>query len=391
MNADHLHRDDEKIDQKRCIACMEIIREGAKICPHCHSDQSPQRWKALGPVLKWVAGLTAVITFIVATKQLNDIVKQWRDREAAVKQYVQAAKMQMELKDYPGAWRLVKQGLVISPESHIALDQEVDVAMAWLREIWLHKGKKNLTEILDPLMLALWRGMFSEDAKRSADVIAHMGWANFLRTIDGDSSYEIDEYFKRSIERDPNNTYAHLFWGYWILDRRNRIKYEGDRLGIAKGHFAAALKTNRERQFVAGECLYALSRSYIKGANVEAIKMAHDLRESNEQIESSNRAGGLELFGDVYKTQFKEGDFLDQLFKQLLPKDVLATYLWLSKDFDFVDKRPFGMGSENHGFVIALLTEATGDLQSALDEYKVVRSKLSYGSSLKIPLRKSNG
>jgi len=36
-----------KAPQTRCIACLEIIQPGAKICPRCHSPQSPQRWNSI--------------------------------------------------------------------------------------------------------------------------------------------------------------------------------------------------------------------------------------------------------------------------------------------------------------------------------------------------------
>ena len=54
---------------------MEFIQSGAKICPQCHSYQSPQRWKILGMFLKWIAGLTAIITLILGAKQPNDIIQ----------------------------------------------------------------------------------------------------------------------------------------------------------------------------------------------------------------------------------------------------------------------------------------------------------------------------
>jgi len=202
-----------KAPQTRCIACLEIIQPGAKICPRCHSPQSSQRWKAFGSLLKWIGGLAAIITLVIGVTQLGDIVNEWRDRGIVVEQFVEAAKMQTELRDYPGAWQLIEQGLSIEPGSSIALEQQVEVAMAWLRDIWRQKGKKTYHEIIDPLMLTLYRGAVSGDANRTADVLAHIGWANRLRLRDKRAVYEVDEFFRCALERDPTNAYAHLFWG----------------------------------------------------------------------------------------------------------------------------------------------------------------------------------
>jgi hypothetical protein len=339
--------------------------------------------KALGSVLKWIGGLAALLTLAIGVKQVGDIVTEWRDREVAVKQFVQAARMQTDLRDYPGAWQVIQHGLTIAPASHIALEQQVEVAMAWLRDIWRQKGKKAYSDIIDPLMPTLYRGAVSGDTEHRADVLAHIGWANHLRLRDKRAFYEVDEFFRHALERNPTNTYAHLFWGYWILYRENQEKYEGDRLEIAKRHFAAAVKTEKHRQYVNNWRLLALSRTYVTGADVETIRAANELRQRNQQLASWVRSAVLERFSGLYRTQFTEGEFLDRLFQHVSPTDLLAIYRWLSNDIDFEGDHPFGMPLENHKFVIAILTEATGDLRGAIDRYTSLVPELSGTSSLR--------
>jgi len=361
--------ENKNFEKSHCTACMEEIRAGARICPHCHSPQSTQRWKGIGNLLKWVGAITAVISLVVGVRQLNTIYGEWSDRRASIEQFVKAADFQLDLKDYPGAWQIIQECLAVDAMSPKVLKKQVQVAVAWTRDPWRHKQKKKYTEILAPLMPVLFRGAVYDDKQLAADALAHIGYANFLRTIDSDSIYEIDEYFRQSLQKDPSNTYGHLFWGYWILHHSNKIQYQRDRLEIAKQHFSAALETQRDRSYVGDMCLLALSNSRVVGADVETIRVARDLRKSDRIISISAKIGCLELFNEVYLTQFREETFLDRLYKQLSPEDVLATYMWLSRDIDFRFVRPFGMPYENHRFVLGLLKEGKGDFQDALADY----------------------
>ena len=103
-----------------CIACLEPINTGAKICPHCQSPQTGQSWKAITKLFSWIGGITAIVALIIGVKQLNDIVANAQERISAVNQYTEAAKLQMQFSDFPGAWYLVGKGLELDPSSNKA-------------------------------------------------------------------------------------------------------------------------------------------------------------------------------------------------------------------------------------------------------------------------------
>ncbi|MCP4672307.1 MAG: hypothetical protein GY857_13495, partial [Desulfobacula sp.] len=129
--------------QKRCIACKENIMPDALICPRCRSAQAPQRWMAFFSILKWIGGVTAIISLIVGVRQVGGIVKDWKERDEAVHQVVMASSMLLEMKDYKSAWEIVKKATTIAPSSQKAFNQQVDVAIVWLRDIWVQKEKKT--------------------------------------------------------------------------------------------------------------------------------------------------------------------------------------------------------------------------------------------------------
>jgi len=45
-----------------CVACLEPIRNGARICPHCGASQLPQRWHNFSEVLKWIGGMVTIVS-----------------------------------------------------------------------------------------------------------------------------------------------------------------------------------------------------------------------------------------------------------------------------------------------------------------------------------------
>ena len=131
-----------------CIACRENILPDALICPKCRSRQNPQRLATLLSFVKWIGGVTAVISLIIGVKQISGIVKDWKERDDAVRQIIVASNLLVETRDYQLSWKIAKKAITIAPGSQKAFNQQVDIAMAWLRDIWRHKNKKTFSEIL---------------------------------------------------------------------------------------------------------------------------------------------------------------------------------------------------------------------------------------------------
>jgi tetratricopeptide (TPR) repeat protein len=369
----------------RCIACREVTQPHARICPHCGSSQMPQRWKFIGSLLKWVGAVTAIVSLIIGVDRLGGILTEWRERSVAVQQYVAAARIQSEMGDFPGAWSLIEQALSITPASESALAGQTNVAMAWLRDFKRPQGGLTYSDIIDPLMLTLYRGAVDADISKAADAMAHIGWANYLRRLDDRRELEVDAYFQRALEMDPANIYAHVYWACWLLHDSNTNSYGQDRVVMAEGHFGAALKTGRQRPFVVENRFIALARTPLPGGDVAAIAAADAMRRENGTLPLSERIEVLERFRTVFRTQFAQGQFLQRLLQQLPAEDVLATYRWLSQGVDFSNEqtRPFGMTPHQHRFMLAILTEAAGNPATALEQYRELESQLSDSDDLK--------
>ncbi|UCE06910.1 MAG: hypothetical protein JSW07_02405 [bacterium] len=380
-------------DTKSCVACRELIKIDAKVCPHCLTSQSPDRWKIVGNALKWIAGITAVITLIVGMAQINSLYQNWRERQEAVTELVKAAGIQSKSGDYEGAWKLVEEALLLESGSLIARKKQVQLAMEWLRTISISKNQK-VTETIDKLLPTLYRGVANVKAEFVANAFAHLGWADHLRYREGMKLLTVDNHFAHSLEIDDKNVYAHAMWGYWILRPESKEKYGEDRLELSKSHFSKALKTGREREYIRRLQIQALLDTDALNdevAEVETIKLANELRKNNERLCIELR---LELL-ETYRILLFEGEhdravrLPELLFSSMPTKELLETFLWLSEDIDYVHVKPIHYDISVYKFIIARLTEEMGDTQKALSQYKSLQSEIEGWHSIQVRIDKA--
>lgn len=364
-----MDEDQSLTTHKQCVACKEEILMEALVCPKCRSKQKPPKWEKILISIKWIGGITALISLIIGVRQVSGIVKDWKERDESVRQIVTASKMLVEMKDYQAAWQLSKNATKLAPSSKDAFIQHVDVAMSFIRNIRAQKGDRTYTEIIDPLIMTLSQAAGDENNDRSAAALAHIGWANFWRLKDKKADYEVEEYLLKALEYSPENTYGNLFRGLWLLD----IQYEGeymrfkddkDKLTDAMSHFRKALEVGENPTFVNELIISSLTGTSVYGADVEAIKIANEWRiqdvvpvEESERKSTFNRLLGE--FKYLYRNQLSEGSFLPRLNSELSNQEIIDTYLWVLE------------GSENDTYInakflnLGLISEAGNDLKGA--------------------------
>ncbi len=89
----------------------------------------------MAQVLKWMGGITVVISLVLGTVQINGLYSDWQERKVAVSQLIEAAALQTDASDYKGAWKLIDEALNLNPSSLSARQQQMTIAMVWLRNI----------------------------------------------------------------------------------------------------------------------------------------------------------------------------------------------------------------------------------------------------------------
>jgi len=335
------------------------MRNQASKTARRRQSSSAKRRDMLAPIVKWVGAATAILSLVFGVYQLIQTVAGVRAQQRQVAELLKLGKDQQAARDYAAAWESFAKaakaaeaggeiakllGSLSADQRRTREDQE-DLAMAWVEDVQVPKGK-TFSDVVDKLVPVLTRGAEENTGVRKADLLAHIGWANFLRRRSGVFSLPIEERYREALQIDPANPYAHAMWGHWLI-------VDGNHLQEAERHFAAAVKSGRERPFVRRFQLAALEWVGEDENQMELIRVCNDMRENHEPMSQEDRS---RILSD---TIFLYREASPAKLAKILPADEdLATYRWLLNGHN-TTKSPY------QTFALARLSEAAGDCDTA--------------------------
>ncbi|MBU0967373.1 MAG: PDZ domain-containing protein [Proteobacteria bacterium] len=355
--------------RKPCIACREPIRPKARICPHCGSPQSGSRWKFLGTALKWIGAVTALISLVAGSFQLNGLLQSSRERSESVQKLVKAADMQIEYGDLDSALQLAEQALELQPGSREAGERQVTVAMMMLRRGFDYT-REGYNKKIDSLLTVLYRGAVDSDPVRAADALAHIGLANKIRQFNQNKHFPVKEYFQRAVALDRDNVYAHVFWADSCLANGYRLDC-GDNLQAAVKHYTMAMQDGRQQDYVRRQRFDQLRGSSVEGADILLIGDMITSWHKKIPLDEKQLAMIFREIPDFYDPDERSTKKLQELVHRFQPAEVLGMLEWAVK----------GQKDEQteNGPLLALLaylTELTGNRPLAIARYRVARLPL---------------
>ena len=189
--------------------------------------------------------------------------------------------------------------------------------MRWLREIRVRVGEQTFADIVKRVQPVLVAALPDATGQRAADLLAHLGWADYLLTREGAAAGDPAAQFQRAIKEEPDNVYAHAMWGrhlWWFRDRDAE----------ARQHFERAVASGREREFVrALQFGGSLSRAELVPYGVI---VANDMRVAGETMTDPirNRLWNMAYRSNLFTIDDRSG------FLTILPPEAhLATFNWL--------------------------------------------------------------
>jgi hypothetical protein len=145
------------------------------------------------------------------------------------------------------------------------------------------------SSITDVVMPMLDRAMLDEHHPRRADVLAHAGWAMFLKSRDSVAVADPRPlweqaigFYKRAIAVDHDNPYANAMLGHLRLWRR------ADPVDVAMPYFSAALATGKERAYVRRTQIVALRNGGSDASDSELMKVGKDVGKQGDPIETAS-------------------------------------------------------------------------------------------------------
>jgi Tfp pilus assembly protein PilF len=321
-------------------------------------------------VLKVVTGITAVLTLLLAGRQLVVFFTENRARQARVSELLQTAQLQQDAGDYAASWTTLGQALKTDPSS-----RKVKLARAGLAMVWLDHSRTGgfiptLTALADSLSPALTEGLLRADSVGRADLLAHLGWADFLRWREGQWDLSPTNRYNQSLALDPGNPYAHAMLGHWLL-------WQGDSVPPAAAHFREALNAGRVRPWVRGMQLAALANRRSEEHSIELLRVANEMRTEGDSLPSDTP----DLLWDAFSTLFGNyaSDTLPARVASVVrPTDLLATFRWLFDRSGYPAAQAL-----TYQLQTAQLKELAADTAGALQGYHTVLAERGLAESLR--------
>lgn len=319
----------------------------------------------MAPVLKIVAGATAVLSLAFGIRQASVYITDYRQRRHRVSELLAAAELQRSSRDYRAAWTGLREAVSSGDEDAAVRTAREDLAMAWLDDA---RGTEGLTlgNIADTVAPVLSRGVAGAQGARRGDLLAHLGWATFLKWRDGQRQLDPTALYRDALVADSGNPYAHAMWGHWLLWRNESV-------AEANGHFAAALASGRDRGRVRALQLAAFSNTHGESRDANLIRVANDMRIGGDSIDSNGR----DLLWNPYYAVLRSGrpgQVPDRPAVTLSPEELLLTYRWLFATSSYVEAKGF-----LYTIQLARLEEAAGDSVSALASYRTALGQATDG------------
>jgi hypothetical protein len=312
-------------------------------------------------VLKWVGSLTAILSLFFGIRQLVKMVSDRVEANRKIDGLLKSEDVELKVRDYAAAWRSLEQASQVNLNSaKVHLAQE-NLAMAWLEDVHLREGEKfsDISEKVEPV---LSRGVAAtKDSQRSADLLAHIGWAYFLRSRDGVFGLDPVGAYSKAAAQDKDNPYAEAMWGHWVLWNRGK-------LSEASQHFSSALASGRRRDFVRLLQFAALENCPNGECDAEIIHVANDIRKENGTIDADTVH---RIYSNYYGRVFSPEPHTNRFLNVIPPAEHLATFRWLFDGLEFDDSE-----SKLRMGYLATLEEAAGQNEEALANYRTLRAKV---------------
>ena len=250
--------------------------------------------RAFSQVLKWVGYLTAILSLCATVWGVGKYLYGRFETRKELAVLLATEAEQQKSRDYSSAWQTLEKAAQLEPDSAKVRVAQEKLAIAWIDDVHLPENQK-FTDVKLKLEPILTRAVATaKPGREQADLRAHVGWAYFLEYREGESDLDPAGPYKEAVAEDPNNPYAEAMWGHWILwNHCYRVKE-------AAPHFAAAIASQREGDFVRRLQLSALLNCGGEDADQEVIRVANAMRKEQRSVTDWDRS---HIYG-IYYSEF---------------------------------------------------------------------------------------
>ena len=217
---------------------------------------------------------------------------------------------------YAAGWqRLVELASQKLAPSELQAARE-DCAMQWLRDVRVRGDNETFSDVVKQLVPTLVAGLVTASPTRAADLRAHLGWGENLRSRDGAADANPDAHFSRALQDDPRNVYANSMRAHYLAVRNREFE--------ALAHFRTAVEAQRDLEFV--RRMQVGAWLWRAGYSAHLVTMANEMRINGETVTPEQRRA---LWNPLYFTGVFNTDDNTKFLALLPAADHLATFDWL--------------------------------------------------------------
>ena len=334
---------------------------------------------AIRQALKWIATISAVISFVFAVRQALNLAADTRARSHQIAELEKVAASEEDQAAYEAAWsnlikaqQLAEAGGAISKligrqdRDTAQVDRLLEnLAMKWMEDVRLKPGQK-FAEVVDRIEPVLQQGAADATGSRKADLLAHLGWGAFLRQRDGFYGNDPERLYKKALAEDPHNPYAlanSAFFALWT---------SADNMAAAEKQFDAALAVAGAARPYVRRIQFAALQNHIPASGsceIGYLRQVNAMRQQGEPVDDHVKQ---QLYS-LYESLFWDNDpaEIKDWFAAVPPAEQV-------KMFQALYMAPGFGGDENaKRAYLALLEEAAGQDADAKLIFADLRVKMT--------------
>ena len=310
-------------------------------------------------ILAWVGGITAVITLFFSLREFTGIFTSSSGRRHQVETLLASAALQSGHGQYRAAWDALAQADTMGQLGDKVTAAREDLAMRWLEDGHGIGADNPLGALADLVTPVLSKGAASATGARKADLIAHLGWAEFYHWRSGAREARPEEYYRQALGIAPTNPYGHAMLAHWML-------WNHQSLDSARSHFAAAVGTDSARAFVRSLEVGAYGNLQSATGNTELIRVVAEMKQHGEPQPVDAQGAFWDAHWSCFITTLAECDAA-RLRGTVPAAEHLETWNWLMASNGF----PAAKGLQ-YELVEARLEEAAGKTAEASAIYRKI-------------------
>ena len=317
------------------------------------------------PLLLWLALATAALLLAGGAAWLwqrhqQQLAQQSAQRERDAAELVAAVQLCSSGSPALG-WEQFAAIVAAHPDDDNARREREDCGMRWLREMRVVSDKESFSTQVAKVQPALAQGLARSAGVRRADLRAHLGWAEFLRSRDGMAAGNPQALYEAALADDPGNVYAHAMWAHHLVWTSGRLDAE------ARRHYAEAGQSPRERAWLRG--LQFASAYQHRGLYDYAALVASEMRANGETPTPAQRD---RLRRYVFDSMVLDARDRREMLARVPASSLKATYEWLF---------PLGEADEGRAqldrFARAWLAASAGERARARQDLEALRQALA--------------